>query len=286
MAIELDESGLPADHLFIRGGQSLTPPAPPVEESSTVAPAPTAQVEEPPAEVTPEPPKEESKTPEAPPAKSDAEFARMRLAKKEAEDEIIRQRQVAESAKAKLAEYEARILAAEDEDEVVSISDLVGKELTNNAIAEAQARIDLSQDTATKMFETIKNDFFTRAASPEIQTALPNFDKVIQTRGLENPTISSRIFNSPMGHELAYHLGSNPALVAELAVKPHDEIIYEMAKIELKLESAKTAVKTVSKAPPPNDTLVGGMGNSIKKSVDQTIDQIAADMRANNKKFY
>ena len=89
------------------------------------------------------------------------------------------------------------------------------------------------------------------------------YGEVDGLRGWEATDVMAReIRLTENGHELAYHLATNPDIATKVARMPERSAVLEMDKIHRKLEAGKTEIKTakgkVTKAPPPPPKLVGG----------------------------
>ena len=89
------------------------------------------------------------------------------------------------------------------------------------------------------------------------------YGEVDGLRGWEaNDVMAREIRLTENGHELAYHLATNPDIATNIARMPERTAVLEMDKIHRKLESGKAEIKTakekVSNAPPPTPGLKGG----------------------------
>jgi hypothetical protein len=84
--------------------------------------------------------------------------------------------------------------------------------------------------------------------------------------------MAGEIHASDVGPELAYHLGKNPDVAAEISLLPERDAIRRMAflEVELKAEKAKAKPNTVSGAPPPPPKIPAGDAKIEKNPSDMT----------------
>lgn len=87
-----------------------------------------------------------------------------------------------------------------------------------------------------------------------------DFHEVVYDRNLRiSPAMAEVIRTSDNGPEVAYHLGKNPDIAAELYDMAPARAGFEMAKLASKLEvESKKGGKAVSGAPPPPPKKIGG----------------------------
>mgnify|MGYP003144422137 CR=1 FL=1 len=102
----------------------------------------------------------------------------------------------------------------------------------------------------------------------EVRTRLPDFDKAynhmyqaLPTDGRQRPLVET-LLTSPIGHDLAHYLGTNPKAVTDLynqpTLKAHLRAIGKIeAQVEAQLSKGATPVSTPVDTPPPPMNPVG-----------------------------
>lgn len=127
------------------------------------------------------------------------------------------------------------------------------------------------QQEAERMQET-----FLEKAEKAVEK-YPDFNDVVGNPTLAiNTNMAEFIAESELGHEVAYHLGKNPALAARIANMSPVKAAMEMARIEREI-AAKPQAKP-SKAPEPINP-VGNRGKSSSSPLPSDDDDIATWMR-------
>ncbi len=79
-----------------------------------------------------------------------------------------------------------------------------------------------------------------------------------------SPAMADAIMDSDKGHEIAYHLGKNPAEAARIAKLSPVAAIREIGKLEDKL--SKLPPKTITNAPPPIKPVEAGAATTVDPS--------------------
>lgn len=93
-----------------------------------------------------------------------------------------------------------------------------------------------------------------------------DFDEIVGELKPDN-ALSVAIMDSDIADDLAYFLGKNVDEVRRIAQLPPLRMAKEIAKLEMKLASAKQEVKTPSQAPEPINPLSGKTGMGITSSL-------------------
>lgn len=125
--------------------------------------------------------------------------------------------------------------------------------------AKKEVRSELQRDRATSTYQE-------RVA--KVREAKPDFDTVTNNPALPvTPTMANVIFESDVGPEVAYHLGTNPDEAARIAALPEYRQAAELGKLEAKLSQPAPAPAPRTPPPPPPQT-VAGLSAGITKSLE------------------
>ena len=132
---------------------------------------------------------------------------------------------------------------------------------TANRTAQVEARVQEAQSSWDGQLD-------------EVRTRLPDFDKAynhmyqaLPTDGRQRPLVET-LLTSPIGHDLAHYLGTNPKAVTDLynqpTLKAHLRAIGKIeAQVEARLtNNSATPVSTPVGTPPPPMNPVGGGATS------------------------
>lgn len=107
---------------------------------------------------------------------------------------------------------------------------------------------------------------------PKVKERYPDFEAVIQQAAREtSPALSWMIMESDVAHDLAYHIGKNPALARTLSAMHPVEAARHLGKIE----AALAAPKPVTSAPAPI-TPNKGTASPAKDPAKMTADEYNA----------
>ena len=124
--------------------------------------------------------------------------------------------------------------------------------------AKKEVRSELQRDRAASTYQE-------RVA--KVREAKPDFDSVTGNPALPvTPTMANVIFESDVGPEVAYHLGTNPGEAARIAALPEYRQAAELGKLEAKLSQPAPAPRT---PPPPPPQTVKGLSAGLNKTPDE-----------------
>ena len=142
-------------------------------------------------------------------------------------------------------------------------------------LAEKKAAEKLEQRQRMQEQERMQETFLEKAE--RASEKYPDFNEVVGNPTLAiNTNMAEFIAESELGHEVAYHLGKNPALAVRIANLSPVKAAMEMARIEREIAAKPKA--TPSKAPEPINP-VGNRGKSTSSPLPSDDDDIATWMR-------
>lgn len=137
---------------------------------------------------------------------------------------------------------------------------------TRHAIREARledadATLETHREAVTtaekERVAALREDFLERAA--EFRARAPDFDAAIAQAGAVLPNeIANGIAEMEGGEAIAYHIGKNPELGAEIAALPPTQAAMRVGALAASLKRQERKVK--SSAPPPAGPVTGGGG--------------------------
>ncbi len=82
--------------------------------------------------------------------------------------------------------------------------------------------------------------------------------------------MAEALLDSPRGAEIAYYLGKNPMEATRIAGLAPVSQATAIARLENRIEAMS---QSISKAPPPVGTVLGGSAGSAKRLEDLSFDQ-------------
>jgi hypothetical protein len=150
--------------------------------------------------------------------------------------------------------------------------------------AAAKATIALENRISEENAQAVQRERFEQfgATYEDAKKRIPDFDDVIRANAAMemDPAITKTIFESPVGHDLAYHLAKNPETVKRLNALPLDEIMLELGEIQGEIKAkvkagggtvpAKSKPRAVALVEPIET--VGGRGAASPKTVHEVDD--------------
>lgn len=231
-------------------------------ESLAAADAENAKPEEKTEGPKPENPKPEDKRPtgydrvkaklaakEAELAAKEAEIAALKAAKDGVRD--------APKGKPDLKDYDEKTW----DQYIADVAEWTAEQKLETKLKEREAK---SKEEALRS-ETTKRQNEYKAKAEEFAKSAPDFHEVVESYdGPWNQTIAQALLDSDVGPEIAYYLAKNPDEAEKLDGMNYGQVSRFMGRIEAKLESPKSEVKT-TKAPPP---LSVPRGNGPKNTLD------------------